>query len=1139
MEVDLAVNVSARDLADARFPDEVARALADHRVEPSWLELEVTESVLLSDRLRTSRMLERLVEQGVRIAIDDFGVGYSSLGQLRTLPASVLKIDRSFVSNMESDPSNEAIVSSTIELAHRLGLQVIAEGVETPAHLARLRAAGCDIGQGHLLGRPLPGDDISSTAHALARRLGTRRTRGRRPASTGWLTPPRCRLARCAGAGGRHTSPHRSAAASAGRATSRGGEPTSSRARDRRGSRGRRPCSRDGRRCRQAPLAALRGRRRRSQPPPHERALASRTARGRLDAERKAVARSEGRRVGGDAVERPRADARPAAGHTARPRSPRACDRGRPGSIAVEGSRSVAADRRGAHRPAHRVRDREHVARRSVVARSRVSVAGGGRGRRRGPLAPARLGAEGYALGRRAGQGSTCRLSPCRPRMPSMRHSDRIPRSRRRQSNGLLVPDVSAGSGSAEKEGFEPSRSVSPLTPFQTAAFNHSATPPRVAQDIRLAFVVLLAFSRRALYDATVRDEGRLGGLHVPRAVSPKYGGYRTWSVVAVARLWRLLASRVDIASWRRHAAQAATLPSGFVETTVFSGLTNPTVVRFATDGRVFVAEKSGLIKVFDNLVRHDPDDVRRPADERLQLLGPGVARAWRSHPNFPTDAVRLRPLHVRPRPRRSAPAPSGARRWGSDPCPTPPGADLRRLRRQRPALASAGHRQRHDRGRAGAHRGLVPAVPEPLGRDGRVRPRRRALRERRRRRELQLRRLRPGRQPAQPVRRSAGGVGRDPDAADRRGRCAAQSGPPHVERSDDASTARSSASIRRPGAGSRRTRSPAARTPTPGGSSPTGSAIPFRFAFRPGTSELWVGDVGWSDWEEINRILNPDRRGRRELRLALLRRQPRGSPATTPRTSTICENLYAARRRHEARTTRTTTRTRSSPASPARRAAPRSPGSRSSSRRTAATFPAAVPGRALLRRLLARLHLGDEEGRQPDPVAGADRAPSSPARRTRSISSSGPTATSSTSTSTAARSVASAMSAQPPRPVRAASYRRQYFSSMALVGNAPLARCESAIGLRLGSSAALGAPVPTDTFSARWLGTVRLRRRQYDLQRHRRRRYPPMDRRSARHQRLGRPGSDDVHGDAARSLPARTRSRSSTTTTLRTRSRV
>ena len=145
---------AARDLADARFPDEVATALAKYGVEPSWLELEVTESVLLSDRLRTSRMLERLVDQGVRIAIDDFGVGYSSLGQLKTLPAKVLKIDRSFVSSMESDQSDAALVSSTIELAHRLGLQVIAEGVETPAHLARLRAAGCDIGQGHLLGRP-------------------------------------------------------------------------------------------------------------------------------------------------------------------------------------------------------------------------------------------------------------------------------------------------------------------------------------------------------------------------------------------------------------------------------------------------------------------------------------------------------------------------------------------------------------------------------------------------------------------------------------------------------------------------------------------------------------------------------------------------------------------------------------------------------------------------------------------------------------------------------------------------------------------------------------------------------------------------------------------------------------------------
>lgn len=167
LEISVAVNVSARDLADARLPEEVSQMLARHGVEPSRLELEVTESVLLSDRLRASRMLERLVEHGVRIAIDDFGVGYSSLGQLKTLPAKVLKIDRSFVSSMETDPSDEAIVTSTIGLSHRLGLTVIAEGVETAGHLERLRRAGCDMGQGHFLGPPLPANRLVEAAHAL------------------------------------------------------------------------------------------------------------------------------------------------------------------------------------------------------------------------------------------------------------------------------------------------------------------------------------------------------------------------------------------------------------------------------------------------------------------------------------------------------------------------------------------------------------------------------------------------------------------------------------------------------------------------------------------------------------------------------------------------------------------------------------------------------------------------------------------------------------------------------------------------------------------------------------------------------------------------------------------------------------
>lgn len=159
-ELDLAVNVSVWDLADARFPDEVARILDEHDVDPGRLELEITEGVLLSDTVRSGRSIEQLVERGVRIAIDDFGVGYSSLGQLKSLPVRVLKIDRSFVRGMEDDARDVAIVRSTIELSHRLGLQVVAEGIETAEHVARLAAAGCDVGQGFFLGRPGPARDF-------------------------------------------------------------------------------------------------------------------------------------------------------------------------------------------------------------------------------------------------------------------------------------------------------------------------------------------------------------------------------------------------------------------------------------------------------------------------------------------------------------------------------------------------------------------------------------------------------------------------------------------------------------------------------------------------------------------------------------------------------------------------------------------------------------------------------------------------------------------------------------------------------------------------------------------------------------------------------------------------------------------
>jgi diguanylate cyclase (GGDEF)-like protein len=163
--LDLAMNVTFWDMADAGFPEEIAHALAAHGLEPSSLELEITESVLLSESVRSGRRLERLVEHGIRIAIDDFGVGYSSLGQLKNVPAQILKIDRSFVLGMKSDPSDAAIVRSTIELAHNLGLEVVAEGVETHEHVLHLREAGCDIVQGFLLGQPAAlGTHIDATA---------------------------------------------------------------------------------------------------------------------------------------------------------------------------------------------------------------------------------------------------------------------------------------------------------------------------------------------------------------------------------------------------------------------------------------------------------------------------------------------------------------------------------------------------------------------------------------------------------------------------------------------------------------------------------------------------------------------------------------------------------------------------------------------------------------------------------------------------------------------------------------------------------------------------------------------------------------------------------------------------------------
>ena len=152
----IAVNLSAVQFRQVDLADQVRRALASAGITPDALELEVTESVVMQDAEGTIQTLQNLRGMGVTLAIDDFGTGYSSLAYLKRFPVNTLKVDRSFVQDIENDPDAAAICTAVIGLAHNLRLDVVAEGVETVEQRAWLRAAGCRIGQGFLLGKPLP-----------------------------------------------------------------------------------------------------------------------------------------------------------------------------------------------------------------------------------------------------------------------------------------------------------------------------------------------------------------------------------------------------------------------------------------------------------------------------------------------------------------------------------------------------------------------------------------------------------------------------------------------------------------------------------------------------------------------------------------------------------------------------------------------------------------------------------------------------------------------------------------------------------------------------------------------------------------------------------------------------------------------
>jgi EAL domain-containing protein (putative c-di-GMP-specific phosphodiesterase class I) len=165
--------LSTRSLLDDGFPDEVKAALDRFAVPAHLLELEITESAIMTDPLRARRLLTELAELGVRIAIDDFGTGYSSLAYLKDLPVNQLKIDQSFVQHMHEDLNDAIIVRSVVDLGHNLGLQTVAEGVEDAETWDQLAQLGCDDAQGYFLARPMPPAELIGWLQTSGRALTT------------------------------------------------------------------------------------------------------------------------------------------------------------------------------------------------------------------------------------------------------------------------------------------------------------------------------------------------------------------------------------------------------------------------------------------------------------------------------------------------------------------------------------------------------------------------------------------------------------------------------------------------------------------------------------------------------------------------------------------------------------------------------------------------------------------------------------------------------------------------------------------------------------------------------------------------------------------------------------------------------
>jgi EAL domain-containing protein (putative c-di-GMP-specific phosphodiesterase class I) len=167
----MSVNITSREFAQPDLASEIRKSLEQTGVDPGCLQLEITETIAMGDAEKSGHVLAQLKATGIGLSIDDFGTGYSSLSRLRRIPVDTLKIDRAFISHMDSDPENREIVRIIIMLAHNLGLKVVAEGAETEEHINLLKQLNCEMAQGYFFSRPA---DDQAMAKLLVSNHGAR-----------------------------------------------------------------------------------------------------------------------------------------------------------------------------------------------------------------------------------------------------------------------------------------------------------------------------------------------------------------------------------------------------------------------------------------------------------------------------------------------------------------------------------------------------------------------------------------------------------------------------------------------------------------------------------------------------------------------------------------------------------------------------------------------------------------------------------------------------------------------------------------------------------------------------------------------------------------------------------------------------